>query len=277
MAPGQEPSRTIVGALMVLVSYAYFFWSLPLQASAFMINLGQLIPDLAGFFPYSIDSNTWLFPEQSMRIAVNVALLAVWAVPHSVLARQVVKSVLAPFIGEAYYRSFYVFQSSALLHLIIKYWQPMDGATVWDFSDDPRIPLAVYAFGWLWLVTATFALDHFDLFGLTSGFGIDFMARLGHSIPKNKMTERAHYTLCRHPIMFGFFVMFFGVPVMTFNHLVFSGACSVYILLAIKLFEEPDLVAEFGEDYRNYQQRVPMYCPFLGHGGASDAKEKKAR
>jgi len=89
------------------------------------------------------------------------------------------------------------------------------------------------------------------------------MSSLGFGVQENKLTQRAHYSLCRHPIMLGFFVMFFAVPTMTVTHLVFSVACTVYILVAVSLLEEPDLEEELGREYADYKARVPnMYCHF---------------
>ena len=134
---------------------------------------------------------------------------------------------------------------------------------LWDASNAPGIILIVYGLGWFWLVTSTFALDHFELFGLKDGLGVDLMSYLGFASSTDSLIERAHYTTCRHPIMLGFFVMFFAVPVMTLNHLFFSICCTTYILLAVKFLEEPDLQVMFGGKYDNYKQRVPMYCPLL--------------
>jgi protein-S-isoprenylcysteine O-methyltransferase Ste14 len=235
-----------------------------------MINLGKLQPDLAPFFPYSIDYNAHLFPDVQGRLALDVLLLALFAIPHSIFARNFVKHYVWHVIPPSYYRTFYVFKSSACLHLLLKFWQPLDDTPLWDMSSNPNVMLTLYGFGWIWLVTSTFALDHFELFGLKDGLGVDLMSALGFGHPTNELIERAHYKLCRHPIMLGFFVMFFAVPVMTATHLAFSAACSIYILLAVQFLEEPDLVSAFGDTYTDYQRRVPMYCPFTG--GSSSPK-----
>jgi len=276
-----EPTRSslayAVDCVLSLASYAYFFWSLPLAATAFMINLSSLMPAVAPYFPYSIDNNPVIFQEFSYRLALNAGLLSLFAVPHSFFARPAVKNALP--MGKLY-RSLYVAKSAACLHLLIKFWQPLDARTLWDFKQTGSsggsigvcslhsASLAVYAFGWVWLVTSTFALDHLELFGLKDGFGVDIMRYLGVGLEDGKLVERAHYRLCRHPIVTGFFVMFFSVPTMTLTHLFFSGACTAYILLAVSLLEEPDLVASFGDEYRDYRHRVPMYCPFTGRGGS---------
>jgi F0F1-type ATP synthase membrane subunit c/vacuolar-type H+-ATPase subunit K len=275
----ERPSQALggveraAGGCFSIVAYAYFFWSLPMQATAFMINLRHLAPSVANAFPYAIDYNTAAFASVGGRVVVDFALLALFAVPHSAFACDRVKREMQRhYIRPAYYRAFYVFKSSACLHLLLKYWQPIDDAALWGDAGAVAgagvaraaviVPLAVYAAGWLWLVTATFALDHFELFGLKDGLGVDFMANIGYGVADGTLVERGHYALCRHPIMSGLFAMLFAVPVMTVTHAVFSFGCATYILLAVQLLEEPRLRASFGTEYASYSERVPAYCPF---------------
>ena len=188
----------LIVAAFALVAYIYFFWSLPLAATGFMVNLSHSYPELAAFFPYNIDYNSSLHEDFNMRLALNAALLAVFAVPHSIFARQAVKARIGiPSV----YRSLYVFKSAASLHLLLKFWQPLDETKLWEMSD-PRFALAGYSIGWLWLVTSTFALDHTELFGLKDAFGVDFMGIVGLGLEDGRLAERAHYSLCRHPIMY---------------------------------------------------------------------------
>ncbi len=100
--------------------------------------------------------------------------------------------------------------------------------------------MPLYAFGFLWTLTATLAIDHFELFGIKDSTGVDIMDKVGLGVTGFKV--RAHYSLCRHPIMTGFFMMFTFIPRMTYNHVFFSVGCIVYILIAVRFFEEPDLV-----------------------------------
>jgi len=123
--------------------------------------------------------------------------------------------------------------------------------------------LPCYAVGFLWLLSSTFALDHFSLFGITQGTGFNMMEKLGCGLKEKELCIRLHYKIVRHPIMTGFFTMFFAVPHMTLNHLFFSVSCSVYILLAVKLFEEPDLKKVHEQEYEDYCKKIPAYVPFM--------------
>lgn len=247
-------------SLFAVVAYCYFFWALPLQATGFMINLPSMFPTLQPYFLYSIDRNDQFAVEGYWhKVLINVGLLGLFAIPHSILARQPVKDKLA--LGD-WYRSLYVFQAALFLHVLMHFWQPFDGTSLYPFGGAAAtLVLCVYFAAWLWLVSSTFAIDHFELTGLKQGLGIDVYTMIGINADE-ALVERFHYKIVRHPIMLGFFVMFFVVPTMTVTHLFFSLACTTYILLAVSLFEEPDLVRSLGDGYKDYQNRVPMFCPF---------------
>ncbi len=160
--------------------------------------------------------------------------------------------------GISAYRSIYVLQSSIAIHLMMKYWEPLfNDEVLWILPVKFVMPL--YTFGFLWTLTATLTIDHFDLFGIKQSTGCDFMAKVGLGV--TGFTTRAHYMVCRHPIMLGFFMMFTFIPRMTLNHVFFSVSCAAYIFIAVTFFEEPDLVATFKE-YKTYQKTTPAYCPF---------------
>lgn len=256
-------------SLFSIVAYGYFFWALPLQATAFMINLRDLVPAVKPFFLFSIDSNPYFAVDGSLnKFLLDVVLAGLFAIPHSIFARPAVKKLFNA--GNAY-RPFYVFKSALCLHILMYFWQPISDKVLWNAP--PKVALGIYFLGWFWLVTSTFAIDHFELFGLKQGLGVDIYGKLGFGVGDG-LVERLHYKLVRHPIMLGFFVMFFVVPTMTATHLFFSTACTAYILLAVAFLEEPDLVSALGNSYKDYQKRVPMYCPFTGGKTASAKKQE---
>ena len=247
-------------------SYLYFFYTLPLAATLFMVNgTHKYIPELIDYFPYNIDYNIHTYDlNLSSKVLVNLALLSLFAIPHSLLARPKIKQWMN--IPKTLERSFYVFQSAGLLHLILHFWQPITDS-IWDVSGDYEIVLiAAYLFGYLWLLTSTFAIDHFELFGLRQSLNMGTFLQLYSSDDTQPQTQnlitKFHYNLVRHPIMSGFFVMLWAVPSMTVGHLLFSVTCSLYIILAVKFLEEPDLVSELGDEYETYKKNTPMYCPF---------------
>lgn len=251
-----------------LVAYCYFFWVLPLAGTSFMINGAKLFPELAAMFncPYNIDhahAPSPLGTDLAARVLTNVALLGAFAIPHSVLARGHVKDAMG--LSDDFERTFYVFQSSALLHLLLHYWQPI-AEPVWTVAAGPLQSFLTYFFffGWAWLVSATFSIDHFGLFGLRQSLGMGTFLQMHED---GKFSTAYHHSIVRHPIMLGFFIMLFSIPAMTQGHLLFSAACSAYILLAVTFLEEPDLLATFGRDYANYQKTTPAYCPFNIFGG----------
>eukprot|EP00812_Abedinium_dasypus_P005692 NODE_1715_length_1077_cov_322.849315.p1 GENE.NODE_1715_length_1077_cov_322.849315~~NODE_1715_length_1077_cov_322.849315.p1 ORF type:complete len:288 (+),score=72.69 NODE_1715_length_1077_cov_322.849315:125-988(+) len=251
-----------------VVTYLYNFVVLVLWAPAFMINLCTLAPEVGPYFPFSVDFNPSVFEATTsaqdslvLKIVIDVLLAALFVIPHSALARPAVKNAL-PF-GAAY-RPVQTLVYAATLHVLMVYWQPLIAPlniTFWDTTHTNPYPLLVgYLIGYLWLVSSTFAIDHFALFGIKDGTGYDLYAAVG--IPTKGFVKRLHYRLVRHPIMTGFFIMFFVVPSMTFTHLFFSVACTAYILVSVHLLEEPDLLELHPEEYTDYMNSTPAYCPF---------------
>lgn len=192
-------------------------------------------------------------------LLVDLGLLAIFAVQHSVMARKGFKRWITRFIPEAAERSTYVLTASAALLLLFHAWSPL-GGVVWEVTSAP-VALAMHvacALGWLLVLAATFLINHFDLFGLRQVW-----LHLHHR-PYTPVSFRTPgpYRLVRHPLYLGFIIAFWMTPVMTTAHLLFAVATTAYILIAIR-FEETDLVRTLGDAYRHYRQRVPMLIPFL--------------
>jgi protein-S-isoprenylcysteine O-methyltransferase Ste14 len=218
-----------------------------LYTAAFLINVGV---------PKPIDST----PEVPFisALAINIALLALFSVQHSVMARPTFKRWWTRIVPEPAERSTYMLFSSAALAVLFAYWQPM-GVVVWNFEAPvARATLyGVFAFGWAVLLVASFLINHFDLFGLRQVW-LQLLGRRYEPLPF-KVT--ALYRYVRHPIYLGWLLIFWATPTMTVAHLVFAVATSAYILIAI-WFEERNLVAAHPE-YEGYRRQVPMLVPSI--------------
>jgi protein-S-isoprenylcysteine O-methyltransferase Ste14 len=235
--------RLLIFAYGVL-SYAVFFATF-LYAIGFIGNL---------WVPKSIDSAR----EAPFFTALltNVALLAIFAIQHSVMARPAFKRWWTRIVPEPAERSTYTLLSSVALIALFAYWQPM-GGVIWDV-DSPIGRAALYsafAFGWALLLVSTFLINHFDLFGLRQVW----LQLLGKPYRPVPFRMPALYGYVRHPLYVGWLFAIWATPTMTVAHLVFAIATTAYILIGIQL-EEHDLVAAHPE-YADYRRRVPMLIP----------------
>ncbi len=191
-------------------------------------------------------------------IVVNLLLLTVFAVQHSVMARKPFKRWLTKFIPASVERSTYVLFATLALIMILVHWRPIP-AVVWQINDPTlaTVVLGVSFFGWSLLLLATFLINHFELFGLHQVI-VNFSSR---NMPEPHFKTPVLYKVVRHPIYLGFIIAFWAAPTMTVGHLLFAAVTTAYIFVGIWL-EERDLVEQFGDQYRRYRRQVGMLIPF---------------
>jgi methanethiol S-methyltransferase len=244
----QHPQRANVPALIILayaVAVYLFFLAVLGYAAGFFANLGV---------PRGIDQGTRA--AVPVAAAIDLLLLLLFAVQHTVMARPWFKRRWTRIVPEPAERTTFVLAASLVLALLFWLWQPV-GGTVWSLSGPAAGALwAVYAVGWALAVRSTFGVSHPDLFGVRQAWL--HARRVRYSPPP--FTERGLYGRIRHPLMAGFVIIFWAAPVMTAGHLLFAAAATGYFLAGIA-FEEHDLIQSLGGTYTAYRGRVPALIP----------------
>jgi len=236
----------VVAFLYGVACYAVFFASF-LYALGFVEGL---------VVPKAIDDGP-VVPAVAA-VTVDLLLLALFALQHSVMARPAFKRWWTQFVPKSVERSTYVLLSSLALALLCWQWRPLP-AVVWHV-DNPTIAMALVGLsflGWLIVLTSTFIINHFELFGLHQVAN----NLTGRATPPQRFRTPLFYKFVRHPIYLGFIIAFWSMPTMTVGRLLFAAATTAYILIGIVL-EERDLVDVFGDDYRRYRARVSMLIPW---------------
>ena len=232
--------------LFSLVAYAIFFATF-LYLIAFVGNLP--------FAAQTIDRG----PDATVGAAVviDVALIALFGLQHSVMARQGFKRAWTRIVPEHLERSVYVLGASAALIVMFLFWRPIPNV-IWDVTGTAfELPLWIlFACGWLVVLLSTFLINHFELFGLQQAW---FKMR-GREAQPHQLRQPFFYRWVAHPLYSGFFIAFWATPRMTAGHLLFAVGMSVYILIAIR-YEERDLRGLFGKDYEDYRAGVGMLTP----------------
>jgi protein-S-isoprenylcysteine O-methyltransferase Ste14 len=229
------------------VCYVVFLGSF-LYAAGFVGNL---------LVPKSIDTGPVVPPGEA--VMMNVLLLGLFAVQHSVMARPAFKRWWTRIVPPQVERSTYVLASSLALILLFWLWRPLPGV-VWDAEQPLAAALwVVFGVGWVLVLISTFLIDHFDLFGLRQ---VILYAK-GQPYTPPPFRTPALYRVVRHPIMLGFLVAFWSAPTMTWGHLLFAGMTTAYILVGVFL-EERDLKHAFGGKYEEYRRQVGMLVPRIG-------------
>lgn len=221
--------------------------------------------------PRTVDASPHAGSSTAQALLINLVLLSIFAVQHSVMARPGFKSWWTRYVPQPIERSTYVLFASLSLALIFWQWRPMT-ALLWDVQNPAgRYALwALFWVGWGIVLLSTFLINHFDLFGLRQVFlhlKNKEYTPIGFSTP-------LLYQLVRHPIMLGFIIAFWSTPRMTLGHLLFAAVTTAYILVALQ-FEERDLAAYHGETYEKYRRRVSMLLPIPKKAPAEAAIPEK--
>lgn len=236
----------VIAFLYGIASYLVFFVTV-LYAIGFVMGL---------VVPKSIDTGTDTSTAEA--IVINLLLMSLFAVQHSVMARRGFKAWWTQYVPKPIERSTYVLVASLCLLLLFWQWRPIP-TVVWQVADhDLAVVVALLSLvGWVLVFTSTFLINHFELFGLSQV--------ANHLVDREVAAPRFRtpllYKFVRHPLYLGFIIAFWAAPVMTVGHLLFASVTTAYILVGIWL-EERDLIEMFGDQYREYRRRVAMLIPW---------------
>lgn len=235
--------------LFSIVAYAIFF--------ATFLYLVAFVGDFP--VPRTVDEGG---PQRALGIAVTVdlGLIALFAVQHSVMARQGFKTAWTRIVPQTIERSVYVLFSSAILWALFHFWHPIPG-DVWRVENmiGKDVLWVLFLLGWTIVLVSTFLINHFELFGLQQAW----LALRGKAAAAHRFRTPSFYKLVRHPLYAGFVLAFWAAPHMTYGHVLLAAGMTAYILVAIR-YEERDLVGHFGADYERYRREVGMLVPGIG-------------
>src|SRR3984893_5557814 len=242
----RHPFARMIAFLYGAIAYVAFFATI-LYAIGFVMGL---------VVPKTIDTG----PEAPTleAIVINLLLMSLFAIQHSVMARKGFKQWWTQFVPKSVERSTYVLFTSLALIVLFWQWRPIP-TVVWQI-DNPQIAMAVTGLslvGWLIVLTSTFLINHFELFGLHQVAN----NLAGRPMPAPRFRTPLYYKVVRHRLSSGFIIAFWAAPTMTAGRLLFAAVTTAYIVVGT-LLEERDLVDLFGDDYRRYRARVSMLMPW---------------
>jgi protein-S-isoprenylcysteine O-methyltransferase Ste14 len=239
--------------LFALVAYAIFFATF-LYLIAFVGNIAAV--------PRTVDVGP--AAPVAAALAIDIALIALFGVQHSVMARPGFKTWWTRVVPPPAERSVYVLMASAVLIILFAFWRPIAG-TVWSVTSPlgAGVLWALFALGWGIVLISTFLLNHFELFGLQQAW----LHLRGRQAEPPELRQPMLYKWIAHPLYAGFFLAFWATPRMSYGHLLLAAGMSAYMLIAIR-YEERDLTGFYGEDYTRYRKGVGMIFPRFGRRAA---------
>jgi protein-S-isoprenylcysteine O-methyltransferase Ste14 len=208
--------------------------------------------------PKTVDAPPSLMPRAA-KLVIDVALIALFGLQHSVMARPAFKRAWTRIVPPTLERSVYVLCASLALIILFRFWQPLD-RIIWQVS--PAMPwLSSILWAMFWggfgiVLISTFLINHFELFGLQQAW----LNLRGREPDAPVLRQPLFYRWVAHPLYAGFFLAFWSTPLMTAGHLLLAVGLSIYMLIAIR-YEERDLTGLFGEDYRQYRAGVGGLVP----------------
>jgi protein-S-isoprenylcysteine O-methyltransferase Ste14 len=241
----------ILYPLFALAAYALFFATF-LYLIAFVGNLPWV--------PVTVDRGGQAGPV-ALAVVVDLALIALFGLQHSVMARPGFKNAWTRIVPKPLERSVYVVAASLVLVLLFAMWRPIP-AVLWsvDNAGGAAVLWTLFGLGWLIVLVSTFLISHFELFGLAQAWG---HAKGAAEAAPPVLRTPLFYRHVRHPLYSGFFLAFWATPQMSAGHLLLAVGMSIYILIGIA-HEERDLISIFGDDYRAYRARTGMLAPRFG-------------
>jgi len=235
----------LYGIICYLVFFATFVWLI-----LFLGDFPNLVPTTV---------NTGIRGPLGQSFAINIGLIALFGIQHTVMARRSFKEKWTKIVSKPVERSTYVLVSSLAVILLLWYWQPLP-ETVWDVQATWAVLILDWGFwlGWLILFLSTWMIDHFNLFGIKQVW--NYMR--GNELNPPRFMEPGFYKYIRHPLMLGFLIAFWSISHMSLGHFIFSGGMTLYIFIGV-YFEEKAMIRHFGDKYEDYRRRVPKFFPGL--------------
>jgi len=235
--------------LFAVISYAIFFATF-LYLIAFVGNVPVV--------PRTVDAGP--ATPVAAALIIDIALIALFGLQHSVMARQGFKRAWTRIVPEPAERSVYVLLASLMLIILFAFWRPIEG-TLWSVTNPmfQTVLWALFGLGWGIVLISTFLLNHFELFGLQQAW----LNLRGRQAEPHQLRQPMLYKWIAHPLYAGFFLAFWATPHMSYGHLLLAVGMSAYMLIAIR-YEERDLTDYYGEDYTAYRRTVGMIFPRFG-------------